>query len=249
MIVRLDPSNDPEAPRPFVLVAMALTADGKIATANRAIHTFGTPRDLAQLYALRATADAVLCGARTIDTADVHLGPGPAHYRRRRLEHGLAEFNLRIVVSGSGSVRLDAPFFTRRFSPILILTTQQPGRRRLAELDQAADAVAVCGRTRLDFAAALGWLQTHWHVNRLLCEGGGELNAALFAADLVDEIHLTFCPFVFGGRCAPTLADGLGASRLAQAAPFRLRSFRRVRTECYCIYERVDKGLPPRPAA
>lgn len=236
MIARLQPARGAAPPRPFVLVTMALTADGKIATANRAIHTFGTPHDLAHLHALRATADAVLCGARTVDTGDVHLGPGPARYRRRRLEHGLAEYNLRIVVSGSGSVNLDAPFFTRRFSPILILTTEQPGPRRLAELAKVADAVAVCGRTRLDFTAALAWLRKHWQVRRLVCEGGGELNAAFFAAGLVDEIHLTFCPFVFGGHHAPTLADGPGVSRLAQAASFRLRSLRRLQNEAYCVY-------------
>ncbi len=238
MIVRLDLSGNTTTPRPFVLVAMALSADGKIATSNRVVHTFGSPRDLAHLYALRATADAVLCGARTVDTGDVHLGPGPACYRRQRLAHGLAECNLRIVASGSGSVRLDAPFFTRRFSPILILTTERPGRRRLIELERAADVVALCGRTKLDLAAALRWLQTDWHVNRLVCEGGGQLNAALFAANLVDEIQLTLCPFVFGGRHAPTLADGLGVPRLAQARSFQLRAIRRVRNEAYCVYTR-----------
>ena len=39
---------------------MAMTADGKIATANRAVHSFGSARDLARLYELRATADAVI---------------------------------------------------------------------------------------------------------------------------------------------------------------------------------------------
>jgi hypothetical protein len=46
---------------------MAMTADGKIATANRARFTsFGSKRDLEHLYELRATADAVMCGARTV---------------------------------------------------------------------------------------------------------------------------------------------------------------------------------------
>ena len=45
---------------PFVLVNMAMTADGKIATANRRIHSFSSSRDLEHLYELRATADAVM---------------------------------------------------------------------------------------------------------------------------------------------------------------------------------------------
>jgi hypothetical protein len=41
---------------PFVFVNMAMAADGKIATANRAVHSFGSARDLNHLYELRATA-------------------------------------------------------------------------------------------------------------------------------------------------------------------------------------------------
>ena len=50
---------------PFVLVNMAMTADGKIATANRAVASFGSVRDREHLLELRATADAVMAGART----------------------------------------------------------------------------------------------------------------------------------------------------------------------------------------
>ena len=48
---------------PFVFVNMAMTADGKIATANRAGSSFGSARDREHLLQLRATADAVMAGA------------------------------------------------------------------------------------------------------------------------------------------------------------------------------------------
>jgi len=38
---------------PFVFINMAVTADGKIATANRAVHSFGSARDLEHLYELQ----------------------------------------------------------------------------------------------------------------------------------------------------------------------------------------------------
>ena len=65
---------------PFVLVNMAMTADGKIATANRAVSSFSSARDHEHLLELRATADAVMAGARTVDSAPINLGPGPAKY-------------------------------------------------------------------------------------------------------------------------------------------------------------------------
>ncbi|HLZ53931.1 MAG TPA: dihydrofolate reductase family protein, partial [Verrucomicrobiae bacterium] len=69
-------------------------------------------------------------------------------------------------------------------------------------------------------------------------EGGGELNGALFRAGLVDELHLTICPKIFGGRQAPTIADGNGFSRLANAERFQLKSMRRVRGELFTVLTR-----------
>jgi riboflavin-specific deaminase-like protein len=218
---------------------MAMTADGKIATANRQVSSFGSPRDQEHLYGLRATADAVMCGARTLDSAEVHLGPGAPKYRRLRLRRGLAEYNLRVMVTGSGSIKPTAAIFQRRFSPILVLTTSAAGSRRLARLRKLADAVFLAGRARIDFAKALHWLHTEWGVKRLLCEGGGELNDALFRAGLVDELHLTLCPKIFGGRTAPSISDGLGVLCLEDAARFRLVSSRQRGNELFLCYRAV----------
>ena len=108
---------------PFVFVNMAMTADGKIATANRAVHSFGSPRDLEHLYKLRTTADAVMCGARTVEISDAGLGNGGEKFRKVRLTCGLAEYPSRVIVSGSGSIDPAANIFQQRFSPIIILTT------------------------------------------------------------------------------------------------------------------------------
>jgi len=185
---------------------MAVTADGKIATASRSISTFGSPRDHDHLLKLRATADAVMAGARTVDAAAVNLGPGGAKYCRRRFKHGLTEYNIRIVVSGSGSIDPRAEIFKHRFSPILILTSGRASATRLKQLRCLADEVWVGGAQEIDFPRALSWLRSRWHIHRLACEGGAELNAALFRQQLVDELHLTFCPKIFGGRTAPTIA-------------------------------------------
>ena len=99
-----------------------------------------------------------------------------------------------------------------------------------------ADEVKICGQTEINFHAALRWLREKWKVKRLLCEGGGELNDALFRAGLVDEVHLTLCPKIFGGRSAPTIADGLGAETLKKAAPFQCTSVRQVNHELFTIW-------------
>jgi riboflavin-specific deaminase-like protein len=230
-------------PLPFVFVNMAMTEDGKIAPASRVFVPLGSQRDQAHLLELRARADAVIAGARTVDSDVVTLGPGPARYRRLRLRHGLAEYNLRVIVSGSGTVNPHAAVFQHRFSPILVLTTEHAGPRRLGQLGRLADSVAVFGRRQIDFAAAFRWLRREWGVRRLLCEGGGELNGALFRAGLVNELHLTLCPRVLGGRSAPTIADGPGAVKLAEASQLTLKSMKRVGDELFLVY-RVTSRCP-----
>ena len=228
---------------PFLFINMAMTADGKIATANRAVSSFGSRRDHEHLLALRATADAVMAGARTVDAAPVNLGPGAAKYRRRRLKLGLAEYNLRVIVSGRGTINPQAEIFKHRFSPIILLTTDRAPAARLKRLRGLADEVKVCGAEEIDWAAALRWLREKWQVKRLACEGGAELNDVLFRERLVDELHVTICPLVFGGRDAPTIAEGEGAARLAEAAGFRVKSLRRAGEELFAVFERNQQPM------
>ena len=231
---------------PFVLINMSLTADGKIATTNRVISSFSSRRDHAHLLELRATADAVMCGARTVDLNKISLGPGGAKFRKQRLKRGLAEFNLRIIVSGSGSLNPKAAIFSLspsegeragvRGGPIIILTTAKASSRQLKQLRAVADEVKVFGKSKLNLRAALAWLRREWNVKRLVCEGGGELNDAMFRAGLVDELHLTLCPRIIGGRNAPTIADGTGFQKLARAAQLELHSAKRIGDELFLVY-------------
>ena len=235
----MSPKSKVRSPKlPFVFVNMAMTADGKIATANRAVSSFGSIRDHEHLLELRATADAVMAGARTVDSAAINLGPGPARFRRLRLKNGLMENNLRVIVSGNGSLNPAAEIFQHRFSPILVLTTGRASKARLRQLRALADEVKVCGRQEINFREAFCWLRGKWGVKRLLCEGGGGLNDALFRAGLVDELHLTICPKIFGGRNAPTIADGRGFHRLAEALPLQIKSFKRIGNEVFAVFRR-----------
>lgn len=227
---------------PFVFLNVATTVDGKLAPANREFVPFGSRRDQQFLLELRARADAVMAGARTVDLLPINLGPGQAKYRRRRLNNGLAEYNLRVVVSGSGTLDPGAEIFRHRFSPIIVLASGSAPKARLRRLRQVADEVQVFGDDELDFRAALAWLREQWGVQRLLCEGGGEVNAALFQAGLVNEVYMTFCPLIFGGRDAPTMADGRGVDKLSNATKLRLKSIERHANELFLVYRVVRRA-------
>ncbi len=224
---------------PFVFINTAITADGKIASADRHIPSPGSKKDQEHMMELRALADAVLIGARTADLQSVHLGPGGEKYRKLRKKRGLSEYNLRIIVSGSGSVDPHADIFKKRFSPIIILTTERISSARLKALQNVADGVRICGKKEIDFRKAFQWLRAKWKVKRLLSEGSGEVNDALFRSNLVDELHLTICPYIFGGRAAPTLSDGIGVAALSDAIQMELTSIKKIGPELFLVYRRV----------
>ena len=189
---------------------------------------------------LRATADAVMSGARTVDSNPATLGTGGVKYRKQRLKRKLQEYNLRIIVSGSGSIDLSAEIFKHKFSPIIILTTNRATIKTRQSLQALGAIVKICGRNQINFRTAFRWLRQEWNVRRLLCEGGGELHNAIVRAGLLNELHLTISPKIFGGRNAPTLADGTGFSKLADAAQFKLKSSKRIGDEMFLVYRSLS---------
>ena len=80
-------------------------------------------------------------------------------------------------------------------------------------------------------------------VAHLLLEGGGELNFSMLQADLVDEIYLTVCPFIFGGRTAPTSCDGAGFTR-EHVRKLALKSHRQSASGEVFLHYAVLAGTP-----
>jgi riboflavin-specific deaminase-like protein len=221
---------------PFVSINVAMTADGKLAPANRQFVPFTTEHDQNLMLELRAEFDAVMSGAGTV-VGEVTLGTGGEKWKRKRRKLGLKEEHIRVIVSGSGTLDPNAHIFTskRPTSPIIVLTTERAGKR-LPALQKAADAVHVSKGKEIDFQKALAWLRKEWGVKRLLCEGGGAINGGLFNAGVVNELYLTIAPVILGGRNAPTMADGAGFPKLADALPLKLKRQQRIGDELYTVW-------------
>lgn len=212
----------------------AASLDGKIAPADRGPVTFSSRADRAHLFALRDQAQAILVGAGTLRAEDPPLLPDAAR-SAARVAAGLAADPLRVVVSGS----LDLPLRGRALAPrpaapVVLLAPEDAPAERVQAARQAGHEVLLRGRGAVDLAAALAELERTRGATRVLCEGGGALNAALLAADLVDELWLTVCPVLLGGASAPTLVDGPGLPLPRRA---RLREVRREGDELFLCYD------------
>ena len=159
--------------RPFVFINMSMSADGKIASSDRKLTTFGSRADHDRLLELRAKSDAILTGAGTLNAQpDITLSPS------KNQSHG----PLRVIVSGSGRINPKHKIFRTSGSPIV------------KELKTLTDTVYSSGVNEVNFKKAFDFLSMKYKAKRILCEGGGKLNDSLIRANLVDEINLTICP-------------------------------------------------------
>src|SRR3954447_22993404 len=96
---------------PFVFLNGAVSADGKLALENLSRIQFSSKHDQKFVLQLRATADAVLCGAETVETFSIDLGADSDDCRKKRQRSGLPAEPLRILVSDDGDIDPHARIF------------------------------------------------------------------------------------------------------------------------------------------
>lgn len=156
-----------------------LTADGKISTRGSFGSGFGSPADHARLLELRAAADAVVVGRATLEADAMGLGLGDrADLVAARQAAGNSPYPARVIACGNRRPPPEHPVFHRSGGDIHLLDGDE----------------VVTGLQ--DLAGKHGWETIH-------CEGGPRLFAALMAVDMIDTLHVTICPRVFGGFSAP----------------------------------------------
>jgi 5-amino-6-(5-phosphoribosylamino)uracil reductase len=197
--------------RPWTIVHVAISADGKIATEDRKPARFGSRLDHQRLLHVRAVADALLVGASTLTVERMRMRiPRPALVQWR-VAHGLSPQPIRAILSGSLSVPPDHPVFQDNDDdvPTAIFAGPRASRTRRRALEAQARVFTWQGQAP-DPLWIGAILRREYGVKRLLLEGGGGLNATFFSAGVVDELFMTLCPVLAGGSDAPTPFDGQG---------------------------------------
>jgi 2,5-diamino-6-(ribosylamino)-4(3H)-pyrimidinone 5'-phosphate reductase len=180
--------------RPYLAINMVATVDGRAALNGSAVG-IGSTADKRLMRELRAEADVVLHGAGTV-RADPLSARVPSELVPGRLARGLSEQPLGAIVTRSGNLPPRHPYYE---SATVIYITSDRG------VPVALPSVEVCHVADVKHMVAdLG----RRGARRILCEGGPTLNAALFAAGLVDELFLTIAPKLLGGDDPLTIVKG-----------------------------------------
>ena len=189
--------------RPWTIAKWAMSLDGKTAAASGDARWISGAQSRSRVHQLRARVDAVVVGFRTAQQDDPMLdvrhveGPNPT----------------RIVVDPKAELALGSKLVkTAGDCPTFVLAEPTASSSNVQRLRAAGVEVT----TAPDLAA-------HWQglrergMQRLLVEGGGQLVAQLFAADLVDQVVGYLAPKIIGGHEAPTPVAGAGILQVAEA--------------------------------
>jgi 2,5-diamino-6-(ribosylamino)-4(3H)-pyrimidinone 5'-phosphate reductase len=195
--------------RPHVIVNVAISADGKIDTTTRQGAVISSPTDKARVDGLRAEADAIQVGGRTLIHEDPKLTVKSAQLRAKRKVHKKDENPVKVGVVSVADLKLDGDFMTAGPARRWIFTTQRTPVEQILLLEQAGAKVTVVGEEVVDLRLVMKSLQAQG-IRKLMVEGGGTLIAEFFRLGFVDEVYAYIAPLIFGGATAPTLADGPG---------------------------------------
>jgi riboflavin-specific deaminase-like protein len=200
LISRLDLGSLAPADRPYLVLNMVSTLDGK-ATLGGRTRGLGGDADRELFHHLRTQADAVMVGAGTARVERYGRAVKTDGLRLKREREGLAPDPLTVIVSGRLDLPADLPLLREPDSRVLIVTAAE---HELAGVAAQVDYL----RTGGDLPLMLAHLRAEHGVRSVLCEGGPTLNSSLLAAGAVDELFLSLSPLLLGGVQALTIVAG-----------------------------------------
>jgi len=192
----LDPDFlDPPVGRPCVFINMVSTVDGKILQGQpgSTAKGLGSKTDQMLMHRLRAAADGAIIGASTLRAGTVIYPPE----------------KWRAVVTHGGNLPMNNRFFTDAREKAIVFAPSDLDRDTTREIENHAALHITAGST-VDVAKAVEILRRQYGIERLLLEGGSELNFQFLKAGIVDELFLSLAPKIKGGRHIPTIVGGEG---------------------------------------
>jgi len=203
-----------EEGRPYTILKLALSLDGKIADRRGRSKWISSTPSRRYVHYLRSRSDAILVGLKTVIADDPRL----------TTRMGYNNTDLKRVVLDSGC---EIPVASRLLrgpnavNTILAVTKASPPENLKKIAATGAAILKVPPRKGRVSLKSLFRKLAGQGIMRLLVEGGGETSASLLEEGLVDELHLFLAPIIIGGRDAVPAVGGEGVKSIKDA--YRLR--------------------------
>jgi diaminohydroxyphosphoribosylaminopyrimidine deaminase/5-amino-6-(5-phosphoribosylamino)uracil reductase len=204
--------------RPFVHLKMAVSLDGKVATATGDSRWITSEESRARVHELRHRYDAIMVGGRTARADDPLLTDRSGRQRRRPLVRVVIEQYLRLSPESQLAQTTDA-------APVIIFAHEEADSETVAALESRGIEVINQQSSALDLASVLQELGNR-SIQSVLVEGGPLLAGLMLEAGLVNKVTFFVAPIIIGSQDAPSAIGGSGVERVAEAPQLDLLEIR-----------------------
>ncbi len=207
---------------PFVILKIAATLDGKIATATGNSRWITGEPSRKIVHRLRSEVDAVLVGIGTI------LSDNPL-LSSRLYKTGINN-PTRIVVDSTLRIPLNSKLLKTAHEVRTIIATLKDTSVEKAETIKKAGA-EILYLPRCDNQVSLKALMRHlgaMGIASILIEGGSEISASALRGKLVDKILFFFAPKIIGGKNAYSMVGGNGIKKISDAITINNVQYRKI---------------------
>lgn len=197
---------------PFVILKVASSLDGKIATASGDSRGLTSPPSIRAVHRLRDRVDAILVGIGTVEADDPLL--------TTRLPGRPGTDPVRVIVDS----RLRISPRARVFNPdsaagVIMATTGRAPRAKKERLERIGGVsfITADGRDgRVDLRKLMRRLGKRG-ISSLLIEGGTGISTSALASGIVDKIIFFYAPKIIGGRLSYGITAGEGVASVEKA--------------------------------
>ena len=204
--------------RPRVIVNCAMSADGKIALPTGKQLRISSEEDIARVYRLRSTCDAVLVGVGTILSDDPKLTVKETYVKHPRQP-------LRVVLDSTGRTPPGALVLNTTADTLLIMAK---GHERQFEGSHIEVVGCTVDRQGLLEIPCILELLSQRGIRTLLVEGGGTVIWSFLQSGMVDDLYVYIGPCIIGGKNTPTMASGEGIMRENEAINLKIVKTQRI---------------------
>jgi diaminohydroxyphosphoribosylaminopyrimidine deaminase/5-amino-6-(5-phosphoribosylamino)uracil reductase len=207
------------AKEPFVILKVAATLDGKIATREGDSKWISGETSRRFVHRLRDEVDGVLVGIGTVLRDDPQL--------TARTKGGRDP--CRIVLDSQLKIPEEAKVFGDSPTKVIIAATEAAPKDKKARLEKRGIRVLTLESEegRIDLKSCLSKLGESGMMS-LMVEGGNQVNGSFLDKGLIDKLLLFLSPRLIGDPQAPGIFGGRGISKLQDAIPLKEMKARRI---------------------
>jgi riboflavin biosynthesis pyrimidine reductase len=207
-------NNNTKFNSPKMTAILAISLDGKIASATETPARFSSQADLRHLEQQIALCDGIIFGASTLRAYGTTMIIKDPQLLEQREQRKQSPQPLNIVCSSSGNLDVNCPFFSQPVKRVLLTTKKgsifwQSIKDNLSVNQSGFEKIIISENADQE---SINWINALLEFQRLNLRkigvlGGAKLLSSLLLENLIDDFWLTLCPIIFASNKATDLIN------------------------------------------